>query len=750
MTDQDDIPRAAALAFNAANAAFRNNDFSAALEQAGKALNEMPRFALAHLMRARSLKAMGDLRDAAAAYEAVLEAEPDNFNAHLELGNIRRQQGSLDDAAKCYSKAIASRPQDHRGYLAAALLHAGDTGSQSLDICAGHYHRALTAVGSDLTQVQSIHFEMGRARLVAGQAGLALEALRQAWMTRCLDKSRQQGSDEDAPLLCEMARSYLRLGLEADARKVLERAARATDATTLRDVAVICYEANFWEDGIAVLRRAVNLHPKDVDTHLALADMLSRCWKLEEARKSLQAAEKTAPIAPATKNQLLGKIASSQGEVEEALIHYRALVDLGIQSAASSVAMTSLYSAEMTAANVSKLHKNLFASFGNGARQLVSFPNTLDADRPLRIGMVTADLHRQHPVNLFMQPLLRRWPQADLPLTIYFTGNSYDAQTRLAKERAGQWREVTYEGLAAQVIKDQIDILIDLAGHTSHRAMVSFARRMAPVQVSYLGYPGSTGVPNIDWLIADRIVAPEGHADQFSERLMHMPHTVFCFAPEAVHPIPEPTEEVASRPLTFGSFNNVPKLTPDTIALWARAMAAVPDSRMMLKAPSFQDPGVVSRYRDLFAGQGIIHDRLEFRGPTALDEMMQEYAEIDVALDPIHYGGGTTTLQAMWMGVPVLTMKGDKFASRMGASFMQAGGLDEFVAHSSEEFVQQAKAVAADRAALVSLKQGMRDHLLQRPAWDADLFARDFATCLRNIWKQSLGGLRQGKAQYVG
>lgn len=737
MLGQEAIPRTAAIAFNAANAAFRQQDYATALVQADAALAIAPDFAMSRLMRARCLKALNNLPRAFQAYEAVLVLEPQNISAHLELGNVHSQMGAAQQAETSYLKAVECRPDDPRGHLALALLFTASEQAGAADRAAVHYHCALIASPRDLPMQRTIHSEIAHARLAAGQPAGALDALRQAWMLRLLDQNQSPNSDEDAPLLCDMARAYLRLGLVADARRALEKAARAEGSEILRAIAVICFEANFWEDGIAVLRRGTALHLKDVDAHLALADMLSRCWKLQDARAALETANEVAPLAPATRHLLLGKIASRLGDVETARTHYRTLVDLGVSHARSSLAMTSLFSAELSSADIARLHRDLFSGLGTGARTPGSFQNDFTTDRPLRIGMVTADLHRKHPVNLFMQPLLARWPHEDLPLTMYFTGSNHDAQTRLAKSRVGQWREVSHESLPTQVAADQIDILIDLAGHTSHRAMALFAKRMAPVQVSYLGYPGSTGVPNMDWIIADAIVAPTAQANQFTERVMHLPQTVFCYAPEADHPIPDFSDEALSRPLTFGSFNNVPKLTPDTIALWARVMSVTSESRLILKAPSFQDKTVVARYQDMFSKEGIVADRISFRGPCGLDEMMQEYGDIDIGLDPLHYGGGTTTLQAMWMGVPVLTLKGDKFAARMGASFMQAAGLDQFVSRNSDGFVKNALAVTGDRLALNALKRGLRDRLLRYPAWDAQLFAEDFSGGLRDIWRRS-------------
>jgi predicted O-linked N-acetylglucosamine transferase (SPINDLY family) len=254
--------------------------------------------------------------------------------------------------------------------------------------------------------------------------------------------------------------------------------------------------------------------------------------------------------------------------------------------------------------------------------------------------------------------------------------------------------------------------------------------------MSYLGYPGSTGVPNIDWLLVDDVVAPVGSDDLFTERLIRLPGTVFCFHPEADYPYPDYGAATASRMLTFGSFNNAPKLTPRTIELWARVLKAVPDSRMVLKAPSFKDPGAIESFRRRFHEQGIDAARLEFRGPVGLTDMMAEYADIDIALDPVPYNGGTTSLQALWMGVPVVALAGQHFVSRMGASFMTALGLPDWVARDDDGFVALAADKARDRAALLDLKKSLRARQSQALAWDIDRHARAVQDAIRFAWRE--------------
>jgi predicted O-linked N-acetylglucosamine transferase (SPINDLY family) len=320
---------------------------------------------------------------------------------------------------------------------------------------------------------------------------------------------------------------------------------------------------------------------------------------------------------------------------------------------------------------------------------------------------------------------------------MYFTGVSYDEQTQLAKRRVARWVEATSwndSQLSRRIEEDGIDILLDLSGHTSMQRMSLFGHRAAPVQATFLGYPGSTGVPNIDWLIADKVVAPEGSEGLFSERLMRLPHSVFCFAPETDYPYPDYGQAHAQRPLTFGSFNNVPKLTPHTVKLWAAVLHEVPDSRLLLKAPSFKDEGAIEAFAQRFQTEGIARERLEFRGPVGLTDMMAEYADVDIAVDTVPYNGGTTSLQALWMGVPVVVKAGGNFVSRMGASFMSAAGLNDWVAETDADYVRIASSMARDRQALLTLKRGLRERLQAAPAWDIDQYTRDFEAALRQMW----------------
>ncbi len=458
---------------------------------------------------------------------------------------------------------------------------------------------------------------------------------------------------------------------------------------------------------------------------------------MDDALQTLAQAEAIAP-QPGAKS-MRASVAGRLGDVDQAMALYRELAEEdGPESAmGSSAAMSSLYSDSLTAVQVAELHRSLFAGLGQGARTAQSFANAREPGKRIKLGLLSADFHHQHPVNIFMQPVLARLDRSQFEVTIYNVGVAHDDQTQLARSRADHWvlaTTWTRAQLTQGIRADGIDVLIDLAGHTSHNRLVMLSQRVAPVQVSFLGYPGSTGVPNIDWLLADPVVVPPEHDALCTECVYRLPHAVFCYAPEANYPFPVYGAAHAQRPLTFGSFNNVPKLTPHTIELWAKVLARVPGSRLLLKAPSFRDESAIRIFRERFVALGVDASRIEFRGPVGLTDMMAEYADVDIALDPVPYNGGTTTLQALWMGVPVVVKEGQNFVSRMGASFMRAAGLPEWVADSDEAYVDTAARMASDRQGLMRLKAGLRARLQAAPAWNIEEYTRDMEGALRAMW----------------
>ena len=708
----------AAQAFNAGNAAFKAGDWQRALACADAALQLDAGLVFAALLRARCLVRLGEWMPAREAFAQTLRLDAANFSAWLEAGHLCKQMGELMQAAATYQHAIDAAPERYEAYLAMARVMAqqGQT-----ELANRAYNDAVqAAMAKDADAVRQVHWLMGQYVLELGHANEALACFNEA-LKATKAESPLALANLAAEVQMDAALAWLRVGQRDKAMKLLTLASAATNEATLSRLAALSYKNNFWQEAIEISRRCVALYPKSAWAHWNLAHLLAECWQMEEAELVLQQAEALASMPGA--RSLRAAVAGRVGDADRALALFAELArDEGQGSMyASSAAMSSLYSDSQSAQQVADLHRTWFASWGVGARSRESFVRKPLEGRRVKLGLVSADFHHQHPVNIFMQPVLRELDRSKFELFVYFVGDSHDEQTAMARSRTEHWVEVgalNSTQLAKRIDADEVDVLLDMAGHTSQHRMQLFAQRAAPVQMTYLGYPGSTGVPNMDFIVGDEVVMPKGCESLYSEQVLRLPGTVFCFAPEEDYAYPKFKTADAKRTLTFGSFNNVPKLTPRTLKLWARVLAAVPDSRLVLKAPSFSDEAAKRIFGERLQGLGVDLSRVEFRGPVGLTDMMAEYADIDIALDPVPYNGGTTSLQAMWMGVPVLTQMGAHFVSRMGASFMTAAGLPEWVAQDDDDYVAIAKRMASDRKALLALKKGLRERLQKIPAWD--------------------------------
>ena len=736
------MPADAAKHFNAANAEFKAGHWAEALAGYDAATALAPGLTAAHFGRSRCLVKLGEWMPAREAFAAVLRLEPAHYSAWLEAGHLCRQMGEVAQAQACYQRAIGIDGMRHEAWLGLVRL-LEQTGKDNEAQAALSELQRVAASQDSSTALLQVWQMLGKYRLERGDLSRALQALRTALALAHAHEDPAVRVNEAAEILIDMAELLLRDNQQERAMQLMTQASGSERESTLTRLAETSFRYNLWQEAIAVGRRNLALHPQSAWAHWNLAHLLAECWQMGEAETLLAQAEALAPMPGAL--TMRGQMAGRLGDADTALAHYQAHRAKHPHDAtiASSIAMSALYCDSLDAPQVAQLTRELFAPLGLGARtpaQLARAPLVAanGQRRRIRLGLVSADFHFQHPVNIFMQPVLRELDRSRFEVFLYFTGVSSDAQTHLAKARVEHWVEATAlndRQLAKRIDADAIDVLMDLSGHTGRNRMALFAQRAAPVQVSYLGYPGSTGLPNMDWLLGDAVVTPAQHDALYSEQVARLPGTVFCFAPEADYPFPEYSQSHAERPLTFGSFNNVPKLTPHTLGLWARILAALPDARLVLKAPSFSDPAAQAVFSERLTALGVAPERVEFRGPVGLTDMMAEYADIDIALDPVPYNGGTTTLQALWMGVPVVVKEGAHFVSRMGASFMRALDLPDWVASDDDAYVATAVAKGRDRQALLQLKQTLRQRQLDCPAWDVKQHTRAMEEALTTMAK---------------
>jgi predicted O-linked N-acetylglucosamine transferase (SPINDLY family) len=356
------------------------------------------------------------------------------------------------------------------------------------------------------------------------------------------------------------------------------------------------------------------------------------------------------------------------------------------------------------------------------------------------VAFLSADL-RQHSVAYFIEPLLAHLDHAEFEIFLYHDHANVDAISQRLRALAVQWRHVAgqpAEALERLIRADAPDLLVDLAGHTGYNRLPVLARRLAPVQVTYLGYPDTTGVQTMDYRLVDAVTDPEGDAEPLhTEKLVRFAPLAWCYAPPATAP------DVALPPcagggVTFGCFNNFAKVTDGALTAWGRLLAAVPGGQLVLKGAGLTEPETQASIAPRLAAAGIAPARIRFLEHTKTNaEHLACYAQVDVALDTFPYHGTTTTCEALWMGVPVVSLAGDRHASRVGASLLRAIGHPEWVAADWEDYATKAAALAAEPAKLAAIRAGLRDELRRSPLLDHAGQAARFSAALRAMWREA-------------
>jgi predicted O-linked N-acetylglucosamine transferase (SPINDLY family) len=358
--------------------------------------------------------------------------------------------------------------------------------------------------------------------------------------------------------------------------------------------------------------------------------------------------------------------------------------------------------------------------------------NDRDPNRRIRVGLVSRDFH-QHPVAYFLLPLLRHHDKDRLELICYSDTSSADAITSQIQTLVSDWHEISdqsHDNVAELIRSHRIDVLIDLAGHTGRNRLPVFARKPAPVQITWLGYPNTTGMSQMDYRITDAIADPPGESDRLhAEKLIRLPTCAWCYEPPADAPAMA-TKQGAVR---FASFNNFAKVSAATVKLWSRVLAAVPDSTLGLKSTGLDEPATQQEIRSRFAAHGTAPQRIQFLGFTRnFSQHLSAYNATDIALDPFPYNGTTTTCEAMWMGNPVVTLRGRSHVSCVGASLLNAAGFAEWVADSEDGYVEICRSLARNGG---PGREQIREKLRESALMDGRRFAREFEESIRTCWK---------------
>lgn len=500
-------------------------------------------------------------------------------------------------------------------------------------------------------------------------------------------------------------------------------------------------------DGEASFRDAIVLDAKNAAAWSGLGEWLEVAGHYTEAEKALRRAI-TLDAKLTTAHIALGNALQSLGRYKEMEAAYRRALAIDpslreVRESLMSVPLAQmLYDSETTPAEIFRRHREWGAwRVGEAAAAnpiVPPFLNPRDPERRLRVAFVSPDF-RYHAVSFFFEPLLAHHDRAAIEIYCYAELETPDFVTLALQQLGGIWRftqKLDDAALRAQLRADEIDIAIDLAGHTGHSRLNAFALKPAPVTATWLGYAATTGLRTIDWRITDARADPPGQEEFHTEKLLRLPETFLCyhFYGSTVPDVTPPPAE-ARHSVTFGSFNNPLKLSGATIAAWARILDAVPTSRLMLKSVLFAEPSRKQYFLERFAARGIGAERLITREPQPdMTDHLRSYADVDIALDPFPYNGTTTTCEAMWMGVPVISLVGDHHAARVGFDLLSQIGLSDQALPDVDAYVAKAIALAGDIPGLARLRSGLREKMRASSLCDGPRFARAFEAGLRRMW----------------
>lgn len=661
-----------------------------AIEYYRRAIDADPQFAparfnlgLLHLAGARHV-------EAEAAFRATLGLNEGFPEAWVALADVLEEQGRDAEALEALNRAIAQRA-DYEGALMNASLLLQKMGR--LEDARGSYRRVI-ALAPDSA---AAHNNLGNVLHTLGRSAEAEVCFRR--------------SLELAP---DAAVAHSNLG------------------NALRDL-------GRFAEAEASCRQALALDPQLPEAHNHLGNILQAVGRTSESEASLRRALALEPAYREAHNSL-GNSLKDLGRLEEAEASFRRALalDPDDRAALDNLLLALNYTDRHTCAEVYEAHLDWARRHAAPAAH-ESHPNPRDPRRRLRVGYVSPDF-RRHSVAYFIEPVLARHDRAAFEVYCYSNVGLPDRMTGHLLALADHARSIvgmSDESAAQAVLDDGIDILVDLAGHTAGHRLGVFALKPSPVQATYLGYPNTTGLQAVDWRITDVHADPPVDGDAFhSERLARLPETFLCFQPPEGAPEVFPPPSLANGFVTFGSFNVLPKMTPEVIRIWSQVLDRVPRSRLLLKALGLGDADSRARVLAEFGRHGIAADRitaLPMEG--ALQAHLARYHEMDIALDPFPFNGTTTTLEALWMGVPVIALAGNRHSGRVGASILANAGLAGLVAPNTRDYAGIAAQLAADGDRLTALRGTMRERIAACPLRDQARFIRALEEAYRGMWK---------------
>ena len=637
-----------------------------------------------------AIEDQGRIDEALRRYDAAIRLAPNLARAHLNRGNILSLMGDTERALEAYATALAHSPS-----YAAAHYNTGNACARQ-----GRHEAALAAYQRAIAlkpDFAAAELGLGSVLQTLGQLDGAMASCRRALAI----------NPDYVEAHCNLGNALKGLGQFADA------------ATSYR--------------------RALEINPDYVEAHCNLGNALQELGEFGGAAASYRQALKIEPDAEVTPYNL-GNSLRDLGEVDDAVTSYRRALELRPDFAEAYTSLLFCLSHEeaISAQALFAEHCRFGEQFEGSLRaDWPAHRNGRDPARCLQIGFVSGDL-RNHPVAYFLEPVLVHLAQHPaLELHAYYNHAVEDSVSARLRGHVKHWHSIaglSDAAVAQKIGDDGIDILIDMSGHTGEHRLLCFARKPAPIQASWMGYPGTTGLRAMDYYLADRYFLPPGVFDsQFTEKLVHLPASA-PFLPDESAPPVNALPALSKGYLTFGSFNRISKLRPSAIALWARLLRALPSARMVLGG--MPRDGEYDPLIDLFAREGIVRERLSFYSRCPMPAYLALHHQVDLCLDTFPYTGGTTTSHALWMGVPTLTLAGHTPPGRQGAAMLGHVRLEAFVAEDAEDFQAKGLSWAGDLAALAAVRAELRERCERSTMRRPEAIAAGVESALRTMWQR--------------
>lgn len=685
----------------------------------------------------------------------ALEFAPNVAEAHYNLGNAYREQDLLAEAVACYRQAVALKP----GYGMAHSNLAGVLARMGKSEEAAESDRLAFGLMPDSAEM---HYNKASSLLEQGRAALAIASFRdaialkpdyaEAWCNLgvALADQRQWNDAADsyrqsialrpeyAAAHCNLAGALTKLGRMPEAVTFYRQSIRLQPdlAKAHHGLALVLRELGSFAEAIESAQTAISLDPAMAEAHNALGELYRMQGQLDEATESLQLAIRLQPDFAGAYSSL-GLVLMDRGLLDSAdeLLREAIRIKPDYALAYSNLLLLNQYMADVSPAELFAEHLRYAERFEAPLKaRWQGHANARNPEKRLKIGYVSPDF-RDHSVAFFIEPIFANHDKSRVELHCYYNHAAHDWQTDAIAAHADHWVDcvgMSDEDLAGRIRADGIDILVDLSGHTAYNRLLVFARKPAPIQVTWIGAAGTTGLSAIDYRISDRYLTPPGMFDAYhSERLVLLPDTGVAYRPDPAGPPVNALPALTTGRIVLACLNNLVKINGRVLDAWARLLAALPSAHLMLG--NVKTPGIRRDVLQRLAAAGIDQDRVILHSRLQTREYLALHHDIDLALDPFPYGGGTTTMHSLWMGVPVLTLAGNQVVSRCGASALARVGLQDFITYDEDEYVERAIDICSDLPALDQLRQSLRGRMSQANC-DAKAITQQLEAAFRQMW----------------